>query len=77
METKKIVKIRKDRKCECCGKLHKNGTTMLFGEWKDPKLDDDEKQIGIQYHRYYWSYDELKSTIVTEEHGTILIPVCA
>lgn len=57
MATEKTVKIRKDRKCDCCGKLHKNGTVMLFGEWKDAKFDKDENQIGIEYHRYYWCYD--------------------
>ena len=66
MAIKKPVKIRKDRKCENCGKLQK-GEIMMFGEWKDPKLDNDEKQIGIKYHRYYWCYDENNPYYIDED----------
>lgn len=74
--TKKTVKIRKDRECENCGKLHKKGTMMLFGEWKDPKLDDDEKQIGIEYHRHYWCYDESNPHYIDEDGEKIDLLPC-
>lgn len=76
MAIKKPVKIRKNRKCENCGKLHKQGDTMMFGEWKDPKLDDDEKQIGIKYHRYYWCYDENNPYYIDENGEKIEVLPC-
>lgn len=77
MAIEKTVKIRKNRKCECCGELHKKGATMLFKEWKGSVIDENEIQTGIKYHRYYYCYDPIDSLIEDEEYGTILIPACA
>ena len=49
---------------------------MMFGEWKDPKLDNDEKQIGIKYHRYYWCYDENNPYYIDEDGEKIDVLPC-
>jgi hypothetical protein len=55
----KIIKIKKDRKCSCCGKQRLKGDVMFYYEGKHPKFDDDDKQIGIQYYKDWYCYDPL------------------
>jgi hypothetical protein len=45
-----IVKIRKNRKCDLCNKLHKKGSEMYYERGRAPRFGGDhEAQIGIQY----------------------------
>lgn len=65
----KLIKVRKPHICQLCETQIHKGSRAILGERKDPKLDDDEKQIGIHYLRYYLhGYDcENKPLISSKE----------
>jgi len=49
---KKVVIARKEYKCAHCGKPILIGEKYTLGKGRDPKLDDDDNQIGIEYYQY-------------------------
>jgi hypothetical protein len=45
----KIVKCRKDYKCNQCESIIKKGEKALYGSERRPKYDENDNQIGIEY----------------------------
>ena len=50
----RIVITRKIHLCGICGGEIPIGEECLFYEAKQPRFDDNETQIGIEYFRVYW-----------------------
>jgi len=47
-------KARKIHNCDDCGREIKKGEIYFYGEWKEPKYEnnyDELKQIGIYYEK--------------------------
>jgi len=49
----KTVKVRKNHNCDSCTGLIHKGETALFDSYKTGRYDDNDKQIGIEFSRYY------------------------
>lgn len=52
----KIVKVRKDHSCDCCGTVIEKGTEARYYQVRCPKYDnslnsEDERQIGVVYFK--------------------------
>ncbi len=45
----KIVRVRKDRICDACLKRIKKGELCNFYSGRNPRYNDDDEQIGIEY----------------------------
>ncbi len=54
---KKTVKIREDRECVGCGKLSTKGSKMIFESWRNPRYDNHDNQIGINYVKVWFCED--------------------
>ena len=73
MGVNKIVKCRKEHTCAMCERTINVGEKAYYMELKTPKYDVEqvgastyEKQIGVEYHKLYYCYDE----------NTDLMPAC-
>ena len=75
MAIDKIVTTVKDHYCMCCDELIAKGTKALFVAEKQPKYDVDDNQIGIEYFRAWYCYDE---NIKIEFEGELVpkLPAC-
>jgi hypothetical protein len=47
------VKVRKDHKCESCGRVIKNGTYAGFASGRMPRYNKEGDQVGIEYYKFY------------------------
>lgn len=54
----KVVKIRKERQCEWCGKNHDVGEMMQFESLRHGRFDAEDNQIGIGFYRGYYCHVE-------------------
>lgn len=55
---KDYVVTRKPHKCDYCERIIQPNSKMTLHEYKLPKYDDEENQIGIEYYRGYTCYDD-------------------
>lgn len=75
----KIIICRKDHICDTCLKtVIKKGDKAQYDEFKFPKYDDKDNQIGIEYGKYYMCepcQKELDKDIMNAV-GSIMIENC-
>jgi hypothetical protein len=72
----KVVKTRKSHKCSCCESNIPRGSFAIYTNWKGARYDDNENQIGVEFHRNYYCFSSDDSVINNEEFGIILMPEC-
>ncbi|MCH6256698.1 hypothetical protein MLD52_09080 [Puniceicoccaceae bacterium K14] len=53
----KSVKIRTERTCPACDRVHAKGSLMKLAEWRDPKYDQWGFQDGIEYVKVWMCED--------------------
>jgi cytochrome c peroxidase len=49
----KLVKIRKQHNCYICHRIMSVGEIADYHNFKSPRYDDNDKQVGIEYLRFY------------------------
>lgn len=49
----RLIVVRKPHECCICEQVITKGTAAFYGERRDAKCDDDNKQIGIHYVRWW------------------------
>ncbi len=65
----KIIKTRAVHKCSLCGFDIKKGSLAEYEQWRAPKYDDNDNQIGIEYCKV-WIHkagEECKSGLLIEQ----------
>jgi len=66
---KKIVKIRKPRKCPFCEGMMNVGEMAAYYEERYPKYNDDDIQIGIEYFKgwYHANIDMCEKNLLEKD----------
>ena len=64
----KTVTTRKDHSCEFCGETIPAGKEALYYEAREPRLDENETQIGIEYVRGWHCAGDCQNIDTCEEH---------
>lgn len=62
----KIVVTRKPHKCDFCDIEIPKGSQTLFEEFKSPRYDDKDNQIGIVFNRFYMC-NGCKNELIVEQ----------
>jgi len=54
----KLVKTRKEHKCDYCFEIIPKGDTAIFMSYRGAVYDDGDNQIGIEYLKFYFHKDD-------------------
>ena len=49
----KLIKTRTEHECSSCNRVIPKGSKANFMQWRAPKFDGDDNQIGIEYVKLY------------------------
>lgn len=49
----RLIKTRKDHECSSCNRVISKGSKAIFQQWRAPKFDSEDNQIGIEYVKLY------------------------
>ncbi len=75
MSIEKIVKTRKEHLCSCCSEIIPKGVKSIYYTVKNPKYNDSDEQVGIEYFTGWYCYDE-NVKIEYEGEMVIKMPSC-
>ncbi len=53
----KTVIIRKDHRCDACGKTIPKGSKTTFVSARGPRHNGDDEQVGIEYYKGHYHFE--------------------